>query len=99
MHRSVREEGQPFEQSGSEPLFEHPDLLADGSLRHVEFERSAREAKVSCRRFECAQGVQRKMRTDGGHDISFSLPKQKLCSLVDGSQRDDILLGVEYVRR
>jgi hypothetical protein len=43
---------QPLEEGGTQPLFEHADLLADGSLRHAQFERRAREAQMARRRLE-----------------------------------------------
>jgi hypothetical protein len=43
---------QAFEERCAQPLLEYANLLADGGLRDIQFERSARKAQVPRRRFE-----------------------------------------------
>jgi beta-lactamase class A len=53
---------QAAEQLGTEARLQGLDLLADGGLRHAQFEAGAREAEMTRRRLERAQGVERKLR-------------------------------------
>ena len=49
---------QTSEQFRPEALFQPLDLLADGGLRHTQFEAGPREAEMPCGRFEGAQGIE-----------------------------------------
>src|SRR6185312_4938423 len=73
-----------------QPLLERAHLLTDGRLRHVQFARGAREAQMSRRRFEGAQGVQRQMPNHAPKPIRNSNASEKLSSFVPLGEKRDI---------
>jgi hypothetical protein len=65
--RGGRRQDQPaafaLEQGRMQELLERTDLMADGRWRHAKFGRGAREAQMSGGGLECAQSIQRYIRS------------------------------------
>src|SRR6185295_3119265 len=61
----------PYEERQRELLFEQFDMPADGALAHMELRCGSGKALVTRRRFEGAQGIERRQ---SDHCLSLSFP-------------------------